>query len=81
MFCRVRPLIPADASSPGVNSRSPTPEGDDKLKSGAEADISYPDTLDHREIVLSSSSENAMGQERRDEWAFMFDQVGSTRHL
>ena len=39
------------------------------------AEIAFPDTLDHKEIVLRSSSENAMGQERKDEWAFTFDRV------
>ncbi|CAL1715392.1 unnamed protein product [Somion occarium] len=59
VFCRVRPLIPSDMSS-SENTR---------------AEIVYPDTLDHKEIVLSSASENAMGQERKDEWQFAFDRV------
>ena len=42
----------------------------------ARANIVYPDKMDHKEIVLRSSSESATGQERKDEWAFTFDRVG-----
>ncbi|KZT64495.1 kinesin-domain-containing protein [Daedalea quercina L-15889] len=41
----------------------------------AKAQIVFPDKMDHKEIVLSSSSESATGQERKDEWAFAFDRV------
>lgn len=39
------------------------------------AEIAYPDKMDHKEIVLRSSSESATGQERKDEWVFSFDRV------
>ncbi|KII87111.1 hypothetical protein PLICRDRAFT_42749 [Plicaturopsis crispa FD-325 SS-3] len=39
------------------------------------AQITFPDQRDHREIVLSSSSESAMGQERREVYNFGFDRV------
>ncbi|KAK7687672.1 hypothetical protein QCA50_008887 [Cerrena zonata] len=59
VFCRVRPVLPSEVSS------------DENLW----AEIEYPDNLDHKEIVLSSASENAMGIERKDEWQFSFDRV------
>jgi kinesin family protein C1 len=42
-----------------------------------EADIRYPDRRDHREIVVESTSESAMGQERREVYNFGFDRVRS----
>ena len=56
---------------------SPDPDAndDDELRESLKAEIAFPDALDHKEIVLRSSSENAMGQERKDEWAFTFDRV------
>ena len=86
----MRPLLSSDitpgtvvrssssSGSQGSNSRGSTPEDEEKLKQNAIADIVYPDKLDHREIVLSSSSEGAMGQERKDEWVFTFDKVRNT---
>ncbi|EMD39009.1 hypothetical protein CERSUDRAFT_133709 [Gelatoporia subvermispora B] len=64
VFCRVRPILPSDLIPSAL-----------KLKEQAMARIAFPDKLDHKEIVLNSSSENAMGQERKDEWAFSFDRV------
>jgi hypothetical protein len=37
--------------------------------------MSYPDSRDHREIVLNSTSESATGQERKETWNFSFDRV------
>lgn len=59
VFCRVRPVLPSEVSS----------------EESSQAEIEYPDNLDHKEIVLSSASENAMGKERKDEWQFSFDRV------
>ncbi|KAH8103889.1 kinesin-domain-containing protein [Cristinia sonorae] len=78
VFCRVRPLLPSDLGTgtltkSGSSRGSNTPEPIDEEK--AKADLVYPDKLDHREIVVSSSSESATGQERKDQWAFSFDRV------
>jgi kinesin family member C1 len=40
------------------------------------AAITYPDPLDNKEIVVASSSESAMGNERKETWNFSFDKVG-----
>jgi len=65
VFGRVRPLLPSDVS--GTN--------DEKARMAALANMSYPDSRDHQEIVLSSTSESATGQERKDTWNFSFDRV------
>ncbi|KIY48881.1 kinesin-domain-containing protein, partial [Fistulina hepatica ATCC 64428] len=39
------------------------------------AQMSFPDRCDHREIVVESTGENAMGQERREVYNFAFDRV------
>ena len=86
VFCRVRPILPSDlpsggqlrssSSSGSIGSRSsPDSEDEEKAKEQALARISFPDKMDHREIVLQSSSESAMGQERENEWIFSFDRV------
>jgi kinesin family member C1 len=68
VFARVRPLLPSDVS--GANNEK-----------AQMAHMSYPDSRDHREIVLSSTSESATGQERRDTWNFNFDRVISPIYL
>ncbi|KAH7910196.1 P-loop containing nucleoside triphosphate hydrolase protein [Hygrophoropsis aurantiaca] len=64
VFCRVRPILPSDASPP-------TP--DEPADAGA--DIAFPDKRDRKEIVMSSASSNAMGQERKEVYNFGFDRV------
>jgi kinesin family member C1 len=71
VFARIRPLLPSDVS--GTN--------DEKARIAALANMSYPDSRDHREIVLSSTSESATGQERKDVWNFSFDRVISHIYL
>ena len=66
VFCRVRPLLPSDISGA---------EDQERARQEAMADIAFPDTRDHKEIVLYSASENAMGQERKETWNFGFDRV------
>ncbi|KAH9975749.1 P-loop containing nucleoside triphosphate hydrolase protein [Lactifluus volemus] len=65
VFARVRPLVPSDMSG----------TEDEKARKEALANMLFPDTRDHREIVLSSTSESAMGQERKEAWNFSFDRV------
>ncbi|KAG5651079.1 hypothetical protein H0H81_009967 [Sphagnurus paluster] len=43
--------------------------------SDEEANMAFPDKREHKEIVLSSSSESAMGQERKEVYNFGFDKV------
>ena len=44
-------------------------------ESEEEAKMVFPDQRDHKEIMLESSSESAMGQERREVYNFPFDHV------
>ena len=87
VFCRVRPLLPSDMpplilgrsnGSDGTSEPStPSPEIEERVRERLRAQIAYPDKMDHKEIVLTSSSESATGQERKDEWMFSFDRVGA----
>jgi kinesin family protein C1 len=47
----------------------------EKDEASGEAPIIFPDARDHKEIVLSSSSESAMGNQRKEVFAFNFDRV------
>ena len=88
VFCRVRPLLPSDIPTDMTTSsstsslvlvsksNSPVPEDLENLRGELLANITYPDKFDHKEIVLSTSTENAMGQERKENWGFSFDRVG-----
>lgn len=86
VFCRVRPILPSDftnnpalsSSSPSsVSSRNsmPAPEEFEHLKREAQANMTFPDRQNHKEIVLSSTSESATGQERKEVYNFTFDRV------
>ena len=67
VFCRVRPALPFElVAEPGEAMKDP---------SEVTARIEYPDRLDHKEIVLNSTSESATGQERKETWQFTFDRV------
>lgn len=80
VFCRVRPVLPHELASPptsGTRSRPSSnggPNQDDHAKPLV-ADIAFPDKRDHKEIVLTSSGSSAMGQERKEVYAFSFDRV------
>lgn len=81
VFCRVRPLLPSDIPSYALfrsgdsKSPSPSPQDEENIREKLRAEITFPDKMDHKEIVLRSSSESATGQERKDEWQFSFDRV------
>ena len=67
VFCRVRPPLPSELTAePGEMPKD---------ASEVTARIEYPDRLDHKEIVLNSTSESATGQERKETWQFTFDRV------
>jgi len=72
VFCRVRPVLPSDLPEP---SGSDTSEDLDKLQEELQANMTFPDRRDHKEIVLRSSSESATGQERIENYNFSFDRV------
>lgn len=75
VFCRVRPVLPHDFVPPAVAGlRRPGSPADDQERA-AVADLTFPDKEDHREIVVSSTSLNAMGQERKEAYNFTFDRV------
>ncbi|KAG2136065.1 kinesin-domain-containing protein [Suillus bovinus] len=71
VFCRVRPVLTSDLS-PTCSFTSNPPDNEEK---GREADITFPDKRDHKEIVVSSSSSSAMGSERKEVYNFGFDRV------
>lgn len=77
VFCRVRPVLSHELASPPTgrtrfSKNSPNPEEQAKA---LVADIAFPDKRDHKEIVLTSSSSSAMGQERKEVYPFSFDRV------
>ena len=70
VFCRARPVLSHDLVAPvipGLRRSGSSADG---------ADISFPDQMDHREIVISSTSSSATEQERKELHSFAFDRVG-----
>ena len=84
VFCRVRPVLPSEIQANLNRSTNGGLPSDDPeaLKEACMARIGYPDRKDHKEIVLSSSTESATGQERKETWNFSFDRVrGAVRSI
>jgi kinesin family protein C1 len=79
VFCRVRPVLPSDLSPVPVLSTSAGPESNPGAsfpkEQAVQANMVFPDKRDYKEIVLSSSSESATGQERKEVYNFGFDRV------
>lgn len=80
VFCRVRPVLPHELASPTTNGTrlGPSSNGSSSPQEREKtlvADIAFPDKRDHKEIVFTSSSSSAMGQERKEVYAFSFDRV------
>ena len=75
VFCRVRPVLPSDhAAPPSLSPSSGSDSGSEDLEK-IQANMSFPDLRDHKEIVISSSSSSATGQERKEVYNFGFDRV------
>ena len=85
VFCRVRPVLPSESRAVMARSESTlsiisnTGERDisESSPSDCMARITFPDKRDHKEIVLTSSSESATGQERKETWNFAFDKAST----
>ncbi|PFH53260.1 hypothetical protein AMATHDRAFT_73463 [Amanita thiersii Skay4041] len=77
VFCRVRPVLPSDLTALVASDSLDTlpTEEINRLKAEVAAYISFPDTKEHKEIILHSSSESATGQERKEVYRFGFDRV------
>jgi kinesin family protein C1 len=75
VFCRVRPVLPSDLASCAGDEPQTTLDNQEKLREAVQASMAFPDKRDHKEIVLSSSSESAMGQEKKEVYNFGFDRV------
>lgn len=75
VFCRVRPVLPHDLVPPVVAGLRRLGSSADDQERSAVADLAFPDKEDHREIAVSSTSLNAMGQERKESYNFTFDRV------
>ncbi len=83
VFCRVRPVLPSDivtysGSLSNSGSSSSLSEGtvdQEKARGELQANLTFPDTRDHKDIVVASSSCSATGQERKETYNFGFDRV------
>lgn len=85
VFCRVRPVLPHELASPPTGGTRPGPSSKgssnpEDYEKALVADVAFPDKRDHKEIVLTSSSSSAMGQERKEVYAFSFDRVRTCFH-
>ncbi|KAF8962008.1 P-loop containing nucleoside triphosphate hydrolase protein [Flammula alnicola] len=71
VFCRVRPVLPSDLVTYSASLSVDFKKAGEELQ----ANMIYPDTRDHKEIVVASSSSSATGQERKEVYNFEFDRV------
>lgn len=83
VFCRVRPVLPSDivtysgalSTSGSSSSLSEGSIDQERARGELQANLAFPDTRDHKEIVIASSSSSATGQERKEVYNFGFDRV------
>jgi kinesin family protein C1 len=76
----VRPVLPSDitnyiSTSSKRSTSSLSSEEFEQLKLEAQAKMTFPDRRDYKEIAISSTSESATGQERKELYSFTFDRV------
>ncbi|KAJ3529478.1 hypothetical protein NMY22_g8984 [Coprinellus aureogranulatus] len=70
VFARVRPVLPSD-----LPSSARVEEIDEEEVEKVKARFAFPDEEEHKDIVLYSTSESAMGNERKEVYTFGFDRV------
>ncbi|KAF8649403.1 hypothetical protein AX16_005844 [Volvariella volvacea WC 439] len=70
VFCRVRPVLSSDLPSGTL-----PPAEVERRKKDLQANMTFPDKFNRREIAVEQISESATGQERREVYNFNFDRV------